>query len=85
MKSFIMTPVENLKEGDLVDLEGDRYADQAGCNPLFECELMPVTHVERETDNCVTVYFEGFDMVGFPVGHPLLRQARAGESIAAVT
>ncbi len=82
MTSYIMTPVENLQEGDLVDLGGDRYADPSGANPLLDYELMRVISAERETDTCVAVYFEDFDMVGFPVGHPLLRQARAGESIS---
>lgn len=63
-----MIKVEDLKQGDLVDLEGDVYADPENNNPMFT-EYLEVENVEIETPECVLVYFEGFDAVGFPTGH----------------
>jgi hypothetical protein len=61
-------PVEDLREGDLVDVEGDPFA---GSYVAAEFEYLEVAGVERETVDCVAVGLEGFDLVGFPVGHQL--------------
>lgn len=61
--------VEELQEGDLVDLEGDQYADPKRAHIAFEFELQEVASIERETPDCIAVAFEAFDIVGFPPGH----------------
>ena len=65
----IKRAVRDLKRGDLVDLEGDRFADPQGNNPMFQTELMHVTNVTRETEACTAVAFEGWDVCGFPPDH----------------
>lgn len=64
-------PVLELREGMLVDLHKDPYADPSGDNPVFDCEYVMVAGVERETNACVRVDFEGEDSVGFPIDHTL--------------
>ena len=63
----------NLKVGDMIDLEGDVYADPGCDHPWMESEYAIVTEVDHETSECVAIGFEGFDLVGFPVQHPLRR------------
>lgn len=65
----MLKPVIELRPGDLVDLEGDAFADPEYRNPAFPFELAAVAAVERETFDCVAVAFEGFDVVGFPPSH----------------
>ena len=57
-------PVTELLPGDLVNLQGDIFADN-GEHPEFEFELQTVIEVERETPNCVRVDFESGSF-GFP-------------------
>jgi hypothetical protein len=59
-----------LKEGMLVDLAGDIYADPKGNDPRFECEYATVMEIEVESRECVCVYFDGFAF-GFPSEHML--------------
>lgn len=62
--------VENLQAGDIVDLEGDQYADTPS-NDLavsFEFEYAEVDEVERE-GSTVVVHFTNSTSVGFPEGH----------------
>lgn len=59
-----------VREGDLIDLHGDQYADPQRANG-FEHAYSEVSYVERETAECVAIGFEGFDVVGFPIDHPL--------------
>lgn len=61
---------DSLEPGDMVDLEGDKYADPDREHPWLEYELATVVEVVRETPECVCVYFEGL-AVGFPVAHVL--------------
>ena len=61
--------IDQLNVGDLVDLEGDPYADPNHTNPAFPFEYAEVCEIERETPNCIAVGFEGFDVVGFPPDH----------------
>jgi hypothetical protein len=61
--------VENLIPGDMVDLEGDKFADPNGDSPIFDCELCIVARSELETPGCIRVDFEGLNSVGFPPGH----------------
>jgi hypothetical protein len=74
--------VSELRVGDLVDLEGDPYADPRR-DPMncFEFELAEVASVERETADCVAVGFEGFDVVGFPPHHIVTARRYIGEPI----
>jgi hypothetical protein len=62
-------PASELRPGDLVDLEGDPFADPDRANVSLASEFQRVATVDRETPNCVAVGFEGFDAVGFPAGH----------------
>lgn len=58
--------------GDIVDLEGDKYADPDNDNVRFQSEYMEVVYVEdQETPRCVVIGFGGFDHVGFPLYHKL--------------
>lgn len=61
----------DLQPGDMVDLEGDPFADPERSNIALDCEYQIVCDVERETAGCVAVGFEGFDVIGFPPGHHL--------------
>lgn len=69
---------DQVKVGDLLDLEGDRFADPENGGGVelptnaFEFELAEVTEVELETADCVRIGGLGF-CVGFPVGHMLKR------------
>lgn len=82
----IMTPVLELKEGDKLDLEGDVWASYL--NPVnhslaeirdhetdlmhFECELVEVDSIERETEDCVVVH-TSYISFGVPVDHRVKR------------
>ena len=59
----------DLQPGDLVDLEGDNFADN-GEHPEFEFELQEVAELDRETPGCLAVYFSNF-ACGFPPDHLL--------------
>ena len=72
--------VEELKEGDLVDLEGDQYADPShddGC--AFPYEYAMVLGVDEETPECTRVDFDSTS-VGFPHGYrlPVKRWVQGG-------
>jgi hypothetical protein len=81
----ILTPVSHLRPDDLVDLEGDPYAD-APCNePGCTChdirainhqyEYSQVDSIEQETPDCIVVHFINDDSYGFPPDH-LVRRVR---------
>lgn len=69
--TFLAIRAIDLIEGDLVDLEGDQYADPDNDNPSYPYLLHTVSYIEQETDNCVAVTFEGGPTVGFPIDHQL--------------
>jgi len=71
--------VSDLKIGDLVDLEGDRYADPNRDHISFGFEYQEVATIEHETPDCIAVGFEGFDVVGFPPWHMVKVGSRADE------
>jgi hypothetical protein len=56
--------------GDVLDLEGDPFADPNRDNPSLQCEYQTVIEVESETPYCVRLAFDGL-AVGFPYGHHL--------------
>lgn len=60
--------IDELKVGDLVDLEADVFANSNGEHPEYEFELAQVVEIERETPTCICVYFET-GAVGFPPEH----------------
>ena len=64
-----LKPISELRCGDLVDLQGDKYADQASDKPALEFEYATVCYIERETPDCIAIGFDGFDLIGFPPGH----------------
>lgn len=74
--------VTDLRVGDLVDLEGDPYADPGHGNPDHHCGYeFELTHVgdlfgdrpgEHETANCYRLDYEG-GACGFPPDHRLSR------------
>jgi hypothetical protein len=60
----------DLRPGDFVDLEGDKYADPDNANVTYEFEYQEVCEVTKETPQCVAVGFDG-SLVGFPPDHLL--------------
>lgn len=62
---------KDIKEGDLVDLQGDRYADPKGEHTWLEFEFVRVLDVTHEGSECIAVAFDGFNVVGFPQSHNL--------------
>ena len=63
--------MQELQIGDVVDLEGDRFADPDGSNDFLKYELVTIEDIERETGDCTCIYFQDFDAVGFPVDYML--------------
>lgn len=61
--------VSELAPGNLVDLEGDKYADPRHEHVMLQSQYVEVVSIEQETPHCVAVGFEGFDVVGFPPDH----------------
>lgn len=66
-----MKAAKDVQVGDLVDLEGDRYADPDSDNVALQYLYLEVGAVEQETPECVLISFESFDAVGFPTNHEL--------------
>lgn len=69
--SIVRMRADCVQVGAMVDLEGDKYADPKRDHPGLACEYQTVVSVEIETDSCVAIGFEGFDVVGFPRDHLL--------------
>lgn len=63
-----MTRVDELREGDCVDLEGDPFSDPDGDDPRFETEYAVVEAVEFETENCIVIHY-GNHACGYPPNH----------------
>ena len=62
---------EDLLPGDLIDLEGDAFADPNNDSPCYDCEYGVVAAIEHETPDCVRVDLEGGPSIGFPPSHRL--------------
>jgi hypothetical protein len=61
-------PVKDLKQGDLVDLEGDQFADPHKDNVLLVDMYQEVDEIDPETDGCICVYFTNHTCA-FPPDH----------------
>lgn len=59
--------ISELQPGDLVNLEGDHYADN-GEHPEFEFEYAEVGEIELETPTCTVIHFDKISC-GFPPNH----------------
>ena len=77
MTEFTKVRANQIKVGDIVDLEADTYADPEHDNDLLTYEYYEVIEIEHETtDNdgnpcdCYCIYFNGFTC-GFPPDHLL--------------
>lgn len=57
--------VEDLAEGDLVDLESCPFMSN---HPMAGEQYAEVSLVEQETPACVLISYEGIDHVGYPTG-----------------
>jgi hypothetical protein len=74
--SYLRVPVWALKEGDMVDLEDDPYADprtdpDPQPHPIWAYEYAKVEGSEQETPDCVRIDFENGPSCGFPPEHKL--------------
>jgi hypothetical protein len=68
----MMLPAFQIGTGDLIDLEGDQFADPDCNHPALASEYAQVIEVEEEDGGrCIAISFEGFDIVGFPRNHLL--------------
>jgi hypothetical protein len=62
--------VDEIRPGDVVDLECDIYADPAKVrNGLLAMQYMTVVEIEREGAGCIVLYFDENNPVGFPPDH----------------
>jgi hypothetical protein len=62
--------ISELEPGDLVDLEGDPFADPpTDPDTFWTYEYGIVSELEIETPDCTLVYFENGPNVGFPPNH----------------
>lgn len=59
------TSVLDLRVGDLVDLESCPYLWD---HPMAKFDYGVVYQVGHETPECVVVWYEGIDAVGYPTG-----------------
>ena len=66
---------KNIRPGDVVDLEGDPYANPDSEDVAFRYEHALVLNVERETPECVRLDL-AHESYGFPVAHRLTRITR---------
>jgi len=74
IQGVALRPVLDLAPGDLVDLQGDAIADPVGhagggSPAALEFQFLEVEAVQRETPDCVCVYFTDWNPCGFPVDH----------------
>lgn len=74
------TKVEELRRGDLIDLQNDPYADPVGDEVSYEFSYGMVEDVTTKTAEdgtevvLVTFIHDGWDnVIGFPKGHELVR------------
>lgn len=61
--------VTDLQLDDLVDLSSCPFLKK---HPSAQFEYGQVVHIERETDACIVIGYEGIDHIGYPVETELL-------------
>lgn len=73
-----LTRADELKEGDMVDLQGDPYADPKN-DPIlaFAFEYAVVSSRTLDAPGLIAIGFEGYAVIPFPVGHMLRVTRRA--------
>lgn len=71
-----MTRIEHLIPGDLIDLEGDEYADPHRDQPDLEFEFVEVEAIQKETEDCWTIYSPQGNWA-FPPSHKVNRDPDA--------
>lgn len=59
---------DRIKEGDLLDLEGDLYADPEWNTDNLTYEFQEVFEIERERDDCIVLH-TSYGSFGFPPDH----------------
>lgn len=68
INGHVQRRADQVRIGDRIDLEDDKYADPNGTNEEFPFEFATVTRVERETDQCVLIETTQGSF-GFPPDH----------------
>jgi hypothetical protein len=76
MADTVLIEVQSLRPGDKVDLEADTFADRNHDHLAYEFEFSVVNRLVVENPNCICVYFEEGNPVGFPPTHLLPLQVR---------
>lgn len=69
--TLITKRADELRPGDLIDLEGDKFVDPGANIPKFASQYQLLNAVDHETPKCVAVWIDGHDCVGFPPDHVL--------------
>lgn len=76
MPAYVLVAIKDLRPGDMVDLEGDKYADPDGGNAMLADRLHEVDFVEVETRGCTCVDFLDYSC-GFPPDHEVRVHSRS--------
>lgn len=71
---FSYMRVDELRVSDMVDLEGDKYADPNAGTPdsTWQFEYGSIVGIERESATCTRLDFLTGESVGFPPDHTIL-------------
>lgn len=63
-----LVAAKDLKQGMIMDWEGDKYADPHSEEPLFASEYQEVHQIDRES-GCITITSASNEICGFPPDH----------------
>lgn len=64
----VMIPVSEVTVGDMLDLEGDAFADPKHDNIALEHEVAVVLEIKHKAPDCIALYCDGI-ACGFPPDH----------------